>query len=113
MTDTTNLDALEITVDELKTIRCKQRFKIFNDYMEGFGEKFDNLEFLNYKTGGVVKGVELRAAQTGCEIYERLGWDIADFNEEGFHKCGCKPFDEQLRLVKQETPRLCRGTSKV
>ena len=102
MADTTNFDELEITVDELKAIRCKQRFKIFNDYMEGFGEKFDNLEFLNYKTGGVVKGAELRDAQTGCEIYERLGWDIADFNEEGFHKCGCKPFDEQLRFVSEK-----------
>lgn len=102
MKDTNNLDALEISVDELKTIRCKQRFKIFNDYMEGFGEKFDNLEFLNYKTGGVVKGAELRDAQTGCEIYERLGWDIAPHNEEGFHKCACKPFDEQLRFVSEK-----------
>jgi hypothetical protein len=102
MTDTTKLDALELTVGELKSNRCKQRFKIFSDYMEGFGEKFDDLEFLNYQTGGVVKGASLRDAQTGCEIYERLGWDIADFNAERFHICGCKPFDEQLRFISEK-----------
>jgi hypothetical protein len=102
MESTSNLDALELTVGELKMNRCKQRFKIFSDYKEGFGERFDELEFLNYETGGVVKGAELRDAQTGCEIYERLGWDIAGFNEFDFHKCGCKPFDEQLRFVSED-----------
>ncbi len=97
-----NLDALESTVGELKSKRCEQRFKIFSDYKEAFGGRFDNLEFLNYKTGGVVKGAELRDVQTGCEIYERLGWDSAIHNEEGFHRCGCKPFDEQLRFVSEK-----------
>lgn len=102
MADATNLDALEQTVGELKTNRCKQRLKIFSDYKEAFGNRFDDLEFLDYTTGGVVKGVELRDVQSGCEIYERLGWDRAVHNEEGFHKCGCKPFDEQLHFVSEE-----------
>ncbi|MDD2319244.1 MAG: hypothetical protein PHO83_04255 [Geobacteraceae bacterium] len=102
MADATNLDTLELTVGELKTNRCKQRFKIFSDYMEGFGDRFDDLEFLNYQTGEVVKGAELRHAQTGCEIYEKLGWDTADFNETEFHKCGCKQFDEQLMFISEK-----------
>jgi type VI secretion system secreted protein VgrG len=102
MTETNNLENLESAVGELKSNRCEQRFKLFNDYKQGFGDRFDDLEFLNYKTGGVTKGVELREVQTGCEIYERLGWDSAAHNEEGFHKCGCKPFDEQLRFVSEK-----------
>lgn len=102
MADTTNLDALELTVGELKTNRCQQRLKIFNDYMEGFGDRFDDLEFLNYKTGGVVKGAELRDAQTGCEIYEKLEWDSAAHNSESFHKCGCEQYDEQLMFVSEK-----------
>jgi len=102
MTETNNLENLESAVGELKSNRCEQRFKLFNDYKKGFGDRFDDLEFLNYKTGGVTKGVELREVQTGCEIYERLGWDSAAHNEEGFHKCGCKPFDEQLRFVSEK-----------
>jgi hypothetical protein len=102
MEGSNNPDALEITAGELKTNHCKQRFKIFSDYKEGFGARFGELEFLNYKTGGVVKGAELRDVQTGCEIYERLGWDSAVHNEEGFHKCGCKPFGEQLRFVSEQ-----------
>ncbi len=102
MEGTNNLDSLESAVGDLKTNRCKQRFKIFSDYKAGFGARFDELEFLNYKTGGVVKGAELRDVQSGCEIYEQLGWDSAVHNEEGFHKCGCKPFDEQLRFVSEK-----------
>lgn len=102
MSDDTNLDALELTVGELKTNRCEQRFKIFSDYKVAFGDRFDELEFLNYKTGGVVKGAELRDVQTGCEIYERLGWDSADFNETEFHKCGCRQFDEQLMFISEK-----------
>lgn len=102
MADATNLDALELTVGELKTNRCEQRFKIFSDYMEGFGDRFDDLEFLNYQTGDVIKGAELRHAQTGCEIYEKLGWDSADFNETEFHQCGCKQFDEQLMFISEK-----------
>jgi hypothetical protein len=102
MEGTINLDSLESSVGELKSKRCEQRFKIFSDYKEAFGDRFDDLEFLNYKTGGVVKGAELGEVQTGCEIYERLGWDSAAHNEVGFHRCGCKPFDEQLRFVSEK-----------
>lgn len=102
MEGTINLDCLESVVGDLKTNRCKQRFKIFNDYKEGFGARFDELEFLNYKTGGVVKGAELRDVQSGCEIYERLGWDSAAHNEEEFHKCGCTQFDEQLMFISEK-----------
>jgi len=97
------LENMESTVGELKTTRCEQRFKIISDYKAAFGDDFDNLNFLNYSTGkNDVKGSELRDAQTGCEIYERLGWDSADHNNEGFHKCGCKQFDEQLLFVSEE-----------
>lgn len=102
MADSTNLDALELTVGELKSKRCEQRFKIFSDYKEAFGDRFDELEFLNYQTGDVVKGAELRDAQTGCEIYEKLGWDSAVHNEEEFHKCGCEQFDEQLMFISEK-----------
>jgi type VI secretion system secreted protein VgrG len=102
MESTNNLESLENSVGELKSKRCEQRFKIFSDYKEAFGDRFDVLEFLNYKTGGVVKGAELRDVQTGCEIYERLGWDSAVHNEEEFHKCGCKQFDEQLMFISEK-----------
>ncbi len=99
----TTLENMESTVGELKTTRCEQRFKIISDYKAAFGDDFDKLTFLNYSTGkNDVKGSELRDAQTGCEIYERLGWDSADHNNEGFHKCGCKQFDEQLLFVSEE-----------
>lgn len=102
MADSTSLDALELTVGELKTNRCTQRLKIFSDYKDAFGDRFDELEFLNYKTGGVVKGAELRDAQTGCEIYEMLEWGNAAHNSESFHRCGCEPFDEQLLFVSEK-----------
>ena len=102
MEGSSNVENLEGSIGEVKTNRCKQRFKIFSDYKEGFGARFDELEFLNYKTGGVVKGAELRDVQSGCEIYERLGWDSADFNETEFHKCGCKQFDEQLQFISEK-----------
>lgn len=97
-----NLDILEDVVGNLRSIRCRQRFEIFSKFKEGFGDRFNDIEFLNYETGSVVKGAELRDAQTGCEIYERLGWDSADFNKEGFHKCGCELFDEQLCFVSEK-----------
>ena len=93
----------EVNLDEVRKTRCEQRFKIFSDYKEAFGDDFDNLNFLNYTTGkNDVKGSELRDAQTGCEIYERLGWNRGKHNSEGFHKCGCKLFDEQLCFVSEE-----------
>lgn len=99
----TTLENMESTVGELKTTRCEQRFKIISDYKAAFGDDFDKLTFLNYSTGkNDVKGSELRDAQTGCEIYEKLGWDSADHNNEGFHTCGCKQFDEQLLFVSEE-----------
>jgi hypothetical protein len=102
MEGSSNLENLESSIGEVKTNRCKQRFKIFSDYKAGFGARFDELEFLNYKTGGVVKGAELRDVQSGCEIYERLGWDSAVHNEFEFHKCGCKQFDEQLMFISEK-----------
>ena len=93
----------EVNLDEVRKTRCEQRFKIFSDYKEAFGDDFDNLNFLNYTTGkNDVKGSELRDAQTGCEIYEKLGWDSGKHNSEGFHKCGCKQFDEQLQFVSEK-----------
>lgn len=102
MENTNNLEILESTVGELKSKRCEQRFKIFSDYKEAFGDRFDDLEFLNYTTGGVTKGAELQDVQTGCEIYEKLGWDGGEHNNEGFHQCGCTQFDEQLMFVSEK-----------
>jgi hypothetical protein len=97
-----NLDIPEDVVGNLRSIRCRQRFEIFSKFEEGFGDRFNDIEFLNYETGSVVKGAELRDAQTGCEIYERLGWDSADHNKEEFFKCRCEQFDEQLCFVSEK-----------
>jgi hypothetical protein len=103
MEDQITPDIPEVNLDEVRKTRCEQRFKIFSDYKNAFGDDFDNLNFLNYTTGkNDVKGSDLRDAQTGCEIYERLGWDSGGHNSEGFHKCGCKLFDEQLCFVSEE-----------
>jgi hypothetical protein len=51
MEGSNNPDALELTVGELKTNRCKQRFRIFSDYKEGFGSRFDEqLRFVSEKS---------------------------------------------------------------
>lgn len=98
------LENMESAVGDLKRTRCEQRFKIISDYKDAFGDKFDKLTFLNYSTGQCdITGAMLREAQTGCEIYEKLGWDVAEHNSEDFHKCGCKQFDEQLQFVSEET----------
>lgn len=97
------LESMEGTVGDLKTTRCEQRFKIISDYKNAFGDNFDKLTFLNYSTGqNDVPGSALRDAQTGCDIYEKLGWDSGEHNSADFHKCGCKQFDEQLRFVSEE-----------
>ncbi len=97
------LENMESTVGDLKRTRCEQRFKIISDYKDAFGDNFDKLTFLNYSTGqSDVTGAMLRDAQTGCEMYEKLGWDEADHNSEGFHKCGCKQLDEQLQFVSEK-----------
>lgn len=97
------LENMESTVGDLKRTRCEQRFKIISDYKDAFGSNFDKLMFLNYSTGqSDVTGAMLRDAQTGCEMYEKLGWDSGDHNSEGFHKCGCKQFDEQLQFVSEK-----------
>lgn len=94
---------MESTVGDLKRTRCEQRFKIISDYKDAFGSNFDKLMFLNYSTGqSDVTGAMLRDAQTGCEMYEKLGWDSGDHNSEGFHACGCTQFDEQLQFVSEK-----------
>jgi len=94
---------MESTVGDLKRTRCEQRFKIISDYKDAFGDNFDKLTFLNYSTSqSDVTGAMLRDAQTGCEIYEKLGWDSGDHNSEGFHACGCKQFDEQLQFISEK-----------
>ena len=103
MEESGNLNDLENAVGHLRSARCEQRFEIFRKFKEGFGDKFDDLEFMNYATGEInVKGSTLRDAQTGCELYELLGWNSAEHNKDGFHKCGCIQFDEQLCFVSEE-----------
>ncbi|MDD2944190.1 MAG: hypothetical protein PHC51_14660 [bacterium] len=97
------LENMESSVGDLKRTRCEQRFKIISDYKDAFGDNFDKLTFLNYSTGqSDVTGAMLRDAQTGCEMYEKLGWDSGDHNSEGFYKCGCKQLDEQLQFVSEK-----------
>ena len=98
-----NLKSPENPKEELMSIRCKQRFDIMSKYKENFGNNFDNLEFINYETGGVIKGAALRDAKSGCEIYEILGWDKSGFGKTGIHKCGCKGFDEKVRALNSST----------
>lgn len=97
------LENMESAVGDLKRTRCEQRFKIISDYKDAFGDNFDKLTFLNYTTGkNDITGAMLRDAQTGCDMYEMLGWDSGDHNSEGFHACGCKQFDEQLQFVSEK-----------
>ncbi len=103
MDSTSNTSTAEITVGNVETTRCEQRYKIFSDYKEAFGENFDRLKFLNYKTGEIdIPGSALREAQTGCEFYEIMGWDSAEHNSSGPYRCGCQQFDEQLQFVSEE-----------
>jgi len=81
---------------------CEHRYELIKRFKEGFGDRFDDLDFMNYETGGYVKGAELRDAQTGCEIQERLGWFKSGFNSNPSFKCGCKQFDEQLCFVSKD-----------
>lgn len=91
------------TAGNVETTRCEQRFKIFSDYKEAFGENFDKMKFLNYKTGEIdIPGSALREAQTGCELYEIMRWDSAEHNSSGPYRCGCQQFDEQLQFVSEE-----------
>lgn len=93
----------ESTAGNVETARCDQRYKIFTDYKEAFGENFDKLQFLNYKTGQIdISGSALRDAQTGCELYEKMGWDTAEHNSREPYRCGCRQFDEQLQFVSEE-----------
>jgi hypothetical protein len=85
------------TLSKLGTIRCEVRFKFINHMKDA--SFFDELAFFNYETGKYVKGAELRDCQTGCEIYERLGWGNSVFRD---HKCGCIQYDEQLQFVSEK-----------
>jgi hypothetical protein len=85
-----------------RTNRCEQRFKLYNQFKESFGAQFDEMDFPNYETGGSVKGKDLRDAQTGCEMFEKMGWNSASHNINGSLNCGCKQFDEQLRFVSEK-----------
>lgn len=93
------LENLAGMVEKLRSQRCEIRFKLINDLKTSFGDHFDNLEFMNYETGGFVKGVTICDAQCGCEIYERLGWENSDFGKAGLDRCGCKTFDEKVQAV--------------
>jgi len=93
--------------NDLARCRCEQRYQIFSDYKESFGDNFDKMLFLNYSTGAIdIPGLALREAQTGCELYELMGWDSAKHNSTGDHKCRCKQFDEQLRFVSERSTPL-------
>ncbi len=88
------------TLSNLGTIRCEVRFKFINHMKDS--SFFDELDFCNYETGKYVKGAELRDCQTGCEIYEKLGWEGSQFGKAGIHKCTCIQYDEQLQFVSEK-----------
>lgn len=103
MNSSSNAQTGESTAGNVESTRCEQRYKIFSDYKEAFGGNFDTMKFLNYKTGEIdIPGAALREAQTGCELYEIMGWDSAEHNSAGVHKCRCKQFDEQLQFVSED-----------
>lgn len=85
MEGSSNPNIGEASVGELDSTRCDQRYKIISDYKNAFGDAFDNMKFLNYTTGEIdVPGSALREAQTGCEIYEQLGWTALSITVRGF-----------------------------
>ena len=102
MEGSSDTEILDAVGGDPRAMRCEIRFRLISKFIEGFGDRFDDLEFPNYETGGVVKGAALRDAQTGCEIYELQGWNSAEHNQTGHFNCGCKQFDEQLCFVSEE-----------
>ena len=78
-------------------------YDMFLKRKEAFGDRFDDLDFMNYETGEMsIKGADLRDVQTGCELHERQGWHKSGFSPDPSFKCGCKQFDEQLCFVSEE-----------
>lgn len=113
MENTNLLDQLSDTIARLRSSRCEARLDLINKFKASFGNKFDDLDFFNYETGGFVKGADLRDAQTGCEIFQIQGWDRSpDFGHEIF-KCGCIQYDEQLRFVSPEGEALSNTDYRV
>jgi len=103
MNVSSNVSTGENTAGNVEATRCEQRYKIFSDYKDAFGENFVKLKFLNYTTGEIdIPGSAIRDAQTGCELYEIMGWDSAEHNSSGPYRCGCQQFDEQLQFVSEE-----------
>jgi type VI secretion system secreted protein VgrG len=93
---------LQDSIAKIRTNRCETRFSLVQQYKESMGTDFDNMDFLNYETGNLVKGKEIRDAQTGCEIFQKLGWESAAHNHDRSLNCGCKQFDEQLRFISEK-----------
>lgn len=79
---------------------CEHEFMMFKKLKKAFGDRFDELNFVNYETNQFMKGSELRDCQTGCEILK------AQNHHKVFHtdaqQCGCKQFDEQLQFVDKD-----------
>jgi hypothetical protein len=74
------------TTISIGNTHCTVRYDLVQKYKEVFGSRFDELEFLNHKTGEFVKGSVIRDARSGCEIFDRLGWKESGFKN---HKCSC------------------------
>lgn len=92
----------EDLVAEHWSTKCNHEYEQVKKLKEAFGDRFDDLNFMNYETGDFMKGAALRDAQTGCEIQELRGWHKSGFNLDPSFRCGCKQFDEQLCFVSEE-----------
>lgn len=85
------------------SMRCDIHNDIFMKLKEAFGDRFDDLDFMNYETGEMsIKGAALRDVQTGCELHELQGWHKSGFSHDPSFRCGCKQFDEQICFVSPE-----------
>ncbi|MDR2861142.1 MAG: hypothetical protein LBV07_01120, partial [Syntrophobacterales bacterium] len=84
------------------TFRCSIRFEIVRKLMIGRNISSVGDIMFRHKDGKTkVSGTSLLDAQTGCEIWERLG---------AKEPCTCKIYDEQIKFVS-ETGRPITETS--
>jgi hypothetical protein len=68
------------------TAHCTVRYDLVQKFKDVYGNRFDDLNFLNLKTGQFVKGSVISDARSGCEINDRLGWEVTGPRR---YNCSC------------------------